>query len=217
MVQGRLDGAEGYLRNHLFEHPAEENARLLLITCLTRRGDLWLEDQEIAKVHKQELNNFLVHKSLMGTYYTLGRSDYYRAEIARYRQGWQRFEARLKFPKQLRLKIRSFIRAARLARGILRGKSHPAQGRAGARRNLDVPEVCLAGKSPGWARHREGPAPTAGSGRDLLQGQRHHSQGGSQDALRPASLPDVPAPPCASAGNRPKGIGRPCSTRWAPT
>ncbi|MFN7959479.1 MAG: tetratricopeptide repeat protein [Holophagaceae bacterium] len=136
MAQGHLVEAERLFQLHLSEHPTDENARLLLITCLARKGDLALMDQEIEKVLQQEPTNFVVHKSLSGTYYTLGRWDAYRAEITRFRavdpasayldyeqsfvdllfgdmrQGWQHFEARLKIPKELRLKKRSFQQPA---------------------------------------------------------------------------------------------------------
>jgi len=136
MAQGRLVEAERQFRMLLSEHPSDANARLLLITCLARKGDLVLADQEIAKVLQQEPNNAVVHKSLTGIYYTLGRWDDYRAEIARYRtvdptsayldyeesfadlifgdmrQGWQRFEARLTIQKELSLNRRSFAQPA---------------------------------------------------------------------------------------------------------
>ncbi len=136
MAQGHLVEAEGQFRLLLSEHPADANARLLLITCLARKGDLPQADQEIEKVLQQEPNNFVVHKSLTGTYYTLGRWDDYRAEIVRYRtveptsayldyeesfadlifgdmrQGWHRFEARLRIQKELRLNRRSFEQPA---------------------------------------------------------------------------------------------------------
>lgn len=136
MAQGHLMEAERQIRLLLSEHPADANARLLLITCLARKGDLSLADREIEKILQQEPDNFVVHKSLTGTYYTLGRWDDYRAEIARYRtvaptsayldyeesfadlifgdmrRGWQRFEARLNIQKELRLNRRSFEQPA---------------------------------------------------------------------------------------------------------
>jgi Flp pilus assembly protein TadD len=132
MAQGQLGEAEGHFRSLLADHPSDENARLLLITCLARQGAWPLAEQEIAKVLQQQPNNFIVHKSLTGTYYTLGRWAAYQAEIARFRtldptsdyldyeqsfvdllfgdmrQGWQRFEARLKIQKELRLNKRTF-------------------------------------------------------------------------------------------------------------
>ena len=136
MAQGRLDEAERVLRRHLVEHPMDANGRLLLISCLGRKGELDLADQEIARVLLQEPEDFIVHKSLTGTYYTLGHWAKYRAEIARYRKlmptfayldfeesqvdlmfgdmpgGWGRYEARLKIPKLLRLKQRAFEQPA---------------------------------------------------------------------------------------------------------
>jgi len=136
MAQGRLLEAERQFRLLVSEHPSDANARLLLITCLARKGDLRLADQEVEVVLQLEPNNSVVHKSLAGIYYTLGRWDDYRAEITRYRkidptsayldyeesfadlifgdmrQGWQRFEARLKIQKELRLNRRSFEQPA---------------------------------------------------------------------------------------------------------
>ncbi len=132
MAQGRLVEAEGVLRRHLADHPMDANARLLLITCLARKGELDLADQEIATVLRQEPVDFIVHRSLTGIYYTLGQWAKYRAEIARYRKldpafayldfeeslvdllfgdmpgGWERYEARLRIPKQFQLKQRAF-------------------------------------------------------------------------------------------------------------
>ncbi len=136
MAQGQLDEAERQFRSLLADHPSDENARLLLITCLARQGAWPLAEREIEKVLQQEPDNFIVHKSLTGTYYTLGRWEDYRAEIARFRtldptsayldyeesfvdllfgdmrQGWQRFEARLKIQKELRLNRRTFKQPA---------------------------------------------------------------------------------------------------------
>jgi len=136
MAQGRLDEAERVVRRHLAEHPMDVNARLLLITCLARKGELDLADQEIATVLLQEPEDFIVHKSLTGTYYTLGHWAKYRAEITRYRKlepasayldfeeslvdllfsdmpgGWERYEARLQIPKLLRLDQRVFQQPA---------------------------------------------------------------------------------------------------------
>jgi hypothetical protein len=108
----------------------------LLITCLTRKGDLGLADQEIAAVIQQEPTNFIVHKSVMGSYYSLGRWAEYRAEIERFRTvdptsahlefeqsfvdllfgdmllGWERYEARFKVPKEWRLKPQTFAQPA---------------------------------------------------------------------------------------------------------
>jgi len=136
MAQSRLGEAEGLFRRLVADYPGYDNARLLLITCLTRKGDLNLADQEIAKVMQQEPTSFTVHKSVMGSYYSLGRWTEYRAEIERFRkvdsasafadfeqsfvdlifgdmlQGWKRYEARLKVPKEWRLKKRTFEQPA---------------------------------------------------------------------------------------------------------
>ena len=135
MAQGDLGQAEVLFRQLVVEHPHQEVARLLLITCLARRGDREAVCQEAAKVLLQSPNSFLVHKSLMGPYYSLGCWDEYRAEIERFRKvdptsayldyeqsfvdllfgdlprGWGRFEARLNVSKELRPK-RTFVEPA---------------------------------------------------------------------------------------------------------
>jgi tetratricopeptide (TPR) repeat protein len=136
MAQGHLEEAEGWFRRLVADHPKYDNARLLLITCLTRKGNLDLADQEIATVIQQEPTSFSVHKSVMGSYYSRGRWAEYRAEIERFRkvdptsahldfeqsfvdllfgdmlQGWERYEARFKVPKEWRLKQRTFAQPA---------------------------------------------------------------------------------------------------------
>jgi len=126
MAQGHLDAAEGLFRRLVAEHPREELARLLLITCLARKGELDTADQEIAKVIQQKPDSFVVHMSVAGTYYSIGRWTDYTAEIERFRkidhtlayldfeqsfvdllfgdmlQGWERYEARLRVPKELK-------------------------------------------------------------------------------------------------------------------
>jgi tetratricopeptide (TPR) repeat protein len=126
MAQGRLDEAEGVFRRLLADHPHEEKLRLLLITCLARSGDPGPTLHEIDRVLRQAPTSFLVHKSVMGPYYSLGCWDEYKAEIERFRkvdpasayldyeqsfvdllfgdmpQGWARFEARLNVGKDLR-------------------------------------------------------------------------------------------------------------------
>ena len=136
MAQGHLDEAERMFRRLMAEHPGDENARLLLITSLGRKGEHDLVDREIEAVLRQEPTSFIVHKSVMGTYYSHGRWPEYLAEIERYRkvepnlayldyeqsfadllfgdmrQGWQRFEARLNISKMLRLSQRTFAQPA---------------------------------------------------------------------------------------------------------
>jgi tetratricopeptide (TPR) repeat protein len=126
MTQGNLVEAEGHLRQLVADHPKDEKARLLWITCLTWMGDAASASREIAAVLQQEPESFLVHKSVMGPYYSLGLWNEYRAEVERFRgldsnsayvdyeasfvdllfgnlrQGWERFEARLKVPSSLR-------------------------------------------------------------------------------------------------------------------
>jgi len=128
MALGHLDGAEGLFRRLVAEHPHEELARLLLITCLARKGNLDTADQEIGKVIQQKPDNFIVHMAVAGTYYSFGRWADYSAEIERFRtvdptlayldfeqsfvdllfgdmrQGWERYEARLRVPKELKPK-----------------------------------------------------------------------------------------------------------------
>lgn len=136
MAQGRLEAAEIHLRQLLKDHPRDTNAQLLLITCLGRRGDMANLHREIERVVSQAQDDFIVHKSLAGTYYTLGLWDDYRKEIERYRQvdpdsayldfelslvellfgdftnGWRNYEARLKVPRKLRLNQRNFVQPA---------------------------------------------------------------------------------------------------------
>ena len=126
MAQGNLVEAEGHFRTLVADHPHDEKARLLWITCLTWMGDSASVRREVAAVLQQEPESFLVHKSVMGPYYSLGLWNEYRAEVERFRgvdptsayvdyeesfvellfgnmrQGWERFEARLKVPKSLR-------------------------------------------------------------------------------------------------------------------
>ncbi len=126
MAMGDLERAAGLFRQLVADHPHEIRARLLLITCLARTGDPDLTCAEIAKALLLAPRSFLVHKSVMGPYYSLGRWAEYRAEIERFRkvesglayldyeqsfvdllfgdllQGWERFEARLAVPDGLR-------------------------------------------------------------------------------------------------------------------
>jgi tetratricopeptide (TPR) repeat protein len=135
MMQGKLDEAEIHIRRLMADHPKDEKARLLWITCLTWKGDSASASREIATVLQREPESFLVHKSVMGPYYSLGLWTEYRAEIERFRrvdsssafvdyeesfvdllsgnmrQGWERFEARLKVPRDLRPQ-RSFAEPA---------------------------------------------------------------------------------------------------------
>lgn len=126
MALGDLQGAAGLFRQLVADHPHEIRARLLLITCLARTGDPSLTCSEIAKALLQAPRSFLVHRSVMGPYYSLGCWAEYRAEIERFRKvepglayldyeqsfvdllfgdllhGWERFEARLDVPDSLR-------------------------------------------------------------------------------------------------------------------
>lgn len=135
MAQGRLEEAEGLFRQLVDEYPDEAKVRLLLITCLARTGDRGRTIREIAKVIRQAPTSFLVHKSVMGPYYSLGCWIEYRAEIERFRkvapalayldyeqsfvdllfgelpEAWDRFEARLQVPGDLRPQ-RTFDRPA---------------------------------------------------------------------------------------------------------
>ncbi len=135
MTQGNLAEAEGHFRQLVADHPKDEKARLLWITCLTWMGDVASASREISAVLQQEPENFLAHKSVMGPYYSLGLWNEYRAEVERFRgvdsnsayveyeasfvdllfgnmrQGWERFEARLKVPSTLRPQ-RSFAEPA---------------------------------------------------------------------------------------------------------
>lgn len=125
MAQGHLEEAEWLFRRLLADHPREEITRLLLITCLVRKGDVGTADQEIARVIQQEPKSIIVHKNVAGNYYSLGRWTEYRAELERFRkadpatayvdfeqsfvdllfgdmpQGWEHYEARLRVPKEL--------------------------------------------------------------------------------------------------------------------
>jgi tetratricopeptide (TPR) repeat protein len=122
MAQGRLGEAEALLRQLVSEHPREVLARLLLITCLARAGDLEHTRQEIERAIQREPHSLDVHKSVVGTYYNLGSWADYTAEIERFRgvdpasahpvweqslvdllhgdmpRGWELYEARLRLP-----------------------------------------------------------------------------------------------------------------------
>ena len=126
MAQNSLEKATRQFRELCAAHPADERARLLLITGLARSGDRPGTCREIAQILQQAPTSFLVHKSVMGPLYSLGCWDDYRAEIERYRrvapglpyldyeqsfvdllfgdlrQGWEHFEARLLVPEDLR-------------------------------------------------------------------------------------------------------------------
>jgi tetratricopeptide (TPR) repeat protein len=126
MSQGQLEDAERLFQRLVADHPRDVEARLLWITCLTRKGDLGIADQEIAKVIQQEPTSFLVHTSIAGAHYSLGRWAEYKAEFERFHnldpasasaeyeqsfvdllfgdmpQGWERYEARLRVSKELR-------------------------------------------------------------------------------------------------------------------
>jgi tetratricopeptide (TPR) repeat protein len=135
MAQGNYEEAEGRFRQLLAEHPQDEKVRLLLITCLARKGEPNLVDQEVVRVIQQEPTSLSVHRSLIGSHYSLGRWAEFKAEIDRFRkvdptqayldfeqslvdllfgdmpQGWERYEARLKVSKELRPQ-RTFARPA---------------------------------------------------------------------------------------------------------
>lgn len=126
MAQGRLAEALGLFRRLIAEHPGEERARLLLITCLARKGDPDALQEEVAKALQERPNSFTTHRSVMGVHYFRGDWPAYRAEIARYRgfypksafadfeegcvdllfgdmiRGWRLYEGRLKIPKEVR-------------------------------------------------------------------------------------------------------------------
>ena len=126
LAQGDLEQAEAVFRQLLVEHPRKEIIRLLLITCLTRKVDLVHLDHEVGKAVQQGPENLIVHQSVLGTFYNLGRWADYQAEIERFRkvdpasahsdweqgeidllfgnmrQGWERYEARLKLPVEAR-------------------------------------------------------------------------------------------------------------------
>ena len=126
MAQSSLEEAEQQFRRLISEHPQEERARLLLITCLARTGETAATCREIEAVVQLAPTSFLVHKCVMGPYYSLGCWDEYRAEIERFRrveptsayldyelsfvellfgdmrQGWEHYEARLQVPQDLR-------------------------------------------------------------------------------------------------------------------
>ncbi len=136
MAQGHLDEAEGLFRLLAADHPRDETTRLLLITCLGRKGNLANLDQEVREVILEEPNSENVHKSVTGIYYNLGLWAEFKAEIARFRkvdpdsayldfeqslmdllfanmpQGWKRYEARLQVTGELRLKERTFAQPA---------------------------------------------------------------------------------------------------------
>ncbi|MDP2876444.1 MAG: tetratricopeptide repeat protein [Holophaga sp.] len=120
MAQGDLTKAEEIFRELVANQPARERGRLLLITCLSRKGDLVATNHEIESVLRLAPTNFTVHKSVLATFYNLGFWEEYRAEIERFRivdptsahpeyehsfvdllfgdmlRGWRRYEARLR-------------------------------------------------------------------------------------------------------------------------
>ena len=145
MAQSRFEEAEAFLRRLVADHPQEEAARLLLITCLTRIGDLASASQEISKAIQRNPTSLAVHNSVTGTYYNRGRWAEYRAEVERFRkadptsahpdweqglvdllfgnmpQGWERYEARLRLPPESKQQ-RSFAQPA-WSGGSLAGKT----------------------------------------------------------------------------------------------
>jgi tetratricopeptide (TPR) repeat protein len=136
MAQGHLERAEELYRGLVADQPLDETHRLLLITCLSRKVDTAPVCQEINKVIELHPSNFFVHKSVVATYYDCGLWPEFNAEIERYRevdptcafldfeqslmdlmfgsmpQGWERYEARLKVPGELRLKEHIFAQPA---------------------------------------------------------------------------------------------------------
>ncbi len=126
MAEGDLEQAEELFRALVADDPHKEILRLLLITCLTRKGDLSSVDQEIATVLRQKPADPLVHQNVLGSHYSHGRWTDYQAEIERFRrvdptaahsdweqgevdllfgnllQGWKLYEARLRLPVESR-------------------------------------------------------------------------------------------------------------------
>lgn len=137
MAQGHLDEAEACFRRLIPEYPLRIDARLLLITCLSRKRNLDACDQEIATVLQLAPDSLEVHTSIAASYFDHGRWNLYRTELERYRslsslaseglnprieweqslldlllgdmpKGWDRHEARLRFPAEFRPE-RAFI------------------------------------------------------------------------------------------------------------
>ena len=135
MAQGHLDEAEGVFRSLLSDHPRSETPRLLLITCLGRKGDLEGSRLEMAPALRSDPKNLTVHKTVLSTLYNFGCWPEYTAEIDRFRrvdptsahsdweqsevdllfgnmpQGWEKFEARLKVSAESKPK-RTFVEPA---------------------------------------------------------------------------------------------------------
>jgi tetratricopeptide (TPR) repeat protein len=85
MLQGRLDPAEGRLRQVLVNDIHRIDARLALVKCLIKKGDLGTSEQELTKVIRQEPGNLSAHQFLGSIFYSLGRWSEFRAETERYR------------------------------------------------------------------------------------------------------------------------------------
>ena len=126
MAEGQLDEAEAAFRALMAAHPGQMDPRLLLITCLTWKGDLARADVQMAEAVRRAPGDLVVHRSITGAYYSHGRWAAYQAEIARYRrenpamgdyldfslsfaeliqgnlpEGLRHYEARLKVPAEL--------------------------------------------------------------------------------------------------------------------
>ncbi len=135
MAQGHLAEAEALFRRLVSEHGGQTVARLLLITCLARMGNLGQTRKEIIRAIQREPGSLALHKSVVGTYYNLGCWVDYRAEIERFRgvdpasahpdweqslldllhgdlpRGWELYEARLRLPVESKPQ-RSFTQPA---------------------------------------------------------------------------------------------------------
>ena len=137
MAQDDLDEAEACFRKLIPEYPARVDVRLLLITCLGRKGELDACDQEIAEVLRLAPDSFEAHQSIMGFYFSHGRWALCRTELERFRaidslatgelnprieweqslqdllfgdmpKGWDRNEARLRYQSEFRID-RTFV------------------------------------------------------------------------------------------------------------
>ncbi len=86
MAQGDLEGAERLFRQSLAGDPRQERVRLLLITCLTRRGDLVRTDQEIAAAIHQTPDSLALHQCILGAHYNRRRWPALRVELERFRK-----------------------------------------------------------------------------------------------------------------------------------
>jgi hypothetical protein len=86
MAQDDLEGAESLFRQSLAADPQQERVRLLLITCLSRKGDLARANQEITAAIHQSPDSLALHKNILGAHYNHKSWSALSAELERFRR-----------------------------------------------------------------------------------------------------------------------------------